>query len=279
MTRANKPLTQAGLTQAHSKKVIRQKYLSGSDQPFHYGSMFTAASDCLQSACKTSLRNTCLFPLVFVLNSLVLYFFHHFPSKPIDTAFHHNLQQYQLPIICCVKKYLPLYNKSPTCLAVLQFWHHMIEQTTVLHLLFAINCLHNLENFSHIPSFFRILFKLKHPMHFNFSSSFFFFSPGPPATRTISSRQNVYALKFHTGKKIVLPSLLTSQHRDMPDIMNKPAWDYLQEIYVMSLSKLSSSSVFNLFFTLLLQAHIPPSQVHTSLFLLHSHFPKLSFQL
>lgn len=175
MTRANKPLTQAGLTQAHSKKVIRQKYLSGSDQPFHYGSMFTAASDCLQSACKTSLRNTCLFPLVFVLNSLVLYFFHHFPSKPIDIAFHHNLQQYQLPIICCVKKYLPLYNKSPTCLAVLQFWHHMIQQTTVLHLLFAINCLHNLENFSHIPSFFRILFKLKHPMHFNFSSSFFFF--------------------------------------------------------------------------------------------------------
>lgn len=85
-------------------------------------------------------------------------------------------------------------------------------------------------------------------------------------TRTWLIRQNMCAPKFCTVEKILLSGLFARQHWDRPDIiLNKYAWHHLQEIYVMGLSKLSSSSVFNLFFTLLLHAHIPPSQVHTAL--------------
>lgn len=155
----------------------------------------------------------------------------------------------------------------------------MTWQTAVLHL-FAVSCLHDLENVSHIPSSFRILTpNWKVPGIFIFpvfrSSSVSFLSFLQHRYQNYTQFAKCVCSKvLHIGK-IMLSVSFTRQHWDRPDIiLNKSAWHHLQEMYVMGLSKLSSSSVFNLFFTLLLHTHIPPSQVHTApIFLLHSHFP------
>lgn len=144
----------------------------------------------------------------------------------------------------------------------------------MLHLLFAVNCLHIWKTLVKNSSSFSILSpNWKVPgiciclvFQSSFSVSFLAILPAIQTPEPHWVGKMCVHQSFAQWKKIMLSGLFTRQHWDRPDIiLNKYAWHHLQEIYVMGLSKLSSSSVFNLFFTLLLHAHIPPSQVHTAL--------------
>lgn len=233
----------------------------------------------------------CLFLLVFLYGPLVHYFSHS-PFEPFDTVTLHNLLQ-QLPVV-----YHSLYKELLSMIAVKHLSPRFARpavltlQTAVLHLLFIINCLYNLENITHTLFSFRIPSpNWKVPDIFIFPVFQYSFVSSLTILLVmqiteLSGGENVCAPNFwtvKTKKNPRLSGLLTRQHWDrLHIILNKSAWHQLQKIYVMGLSKLSSSSsVFSLFFTLLLHAHIPPSQVHTALqfFLLHLHFPSLPFQL